>query len=65
MEVSGRKWPKYEENPPSSYSSRNTETWIPGDSLTLAWFSQTPMGLAAVLFSGGVSSSSGVFQYKN
>lgn len=65
MEVSSRKWPKYEENPPSSYCSRYMETWIPGDGLTLAWFSQTPMGLAAVLFSGGISFSSGIFQYEN
>lgn len=27
MEVSGRKWPKYEERPPSSYSRRYMETW--------------------------------------
>lgn len=65
MEVSGRKLPKNEEKPPSSYSSRYMETWIPGDSPTLGWFSPTPMGLAAVLFSGGVSSSSGISWYEN
>lgn len=40
------------------------DTWRPGDGVTIAWFSQTPMGLPDVLFSGGVSSSSGIFNIK-